>query len=63
MLDADRRCQEALALWLRWNSENQKLSESLYQARERPDQIEELLDGLDSLRSEAVAISQEVLSA
>ena len=63
MSAADRRCQEALALWLRWNSEHQKLSESLYRARERPARIEELLDGLDSLRNEAVAVSEEALSA
>ena len=62
MSDADRRCREALAVWLRWNTENQKLTESLYRERQRPEKVEELLDGLEALRDEAIAMSEEVLS-
>lgn len=61
MSDADVRCREALLLWLRWNAEQQRITQSLYQNRQRPARMELLLDGLEDLRREAVATSQEAL--
>ncbi|HVA48499.1 MAG TPA: hypothetical protein VNH11_19195 [Pirellulales bacterium] len=61
MPDADLRCREALLLWLRWHAEQQQITESLYRHRHRPAQMESLLDRLDALRDEAVALSQEAL--
>jgi hypothetical protein len=63
MSEADRRCQQALVLWLRWNDEHQQLTESMYCNRQRPAAVEALLDRVDALRSEAVAITQEALTA
>jgi hypothetical protein len=55
-------CRQALTLWLRWSAEERRLSESLYQDRGCPDRIERLLDGLDNLRQQAVAATQEALN-
>lgn len=55
-------CRQALTLWLRWSDEERRLSESLYQERGCPDRIERLLDGLDDLRQQAIAATQEALN-
>lgn len=62
MSNDDRRCREALRLWLSWNAEHDRLTESLFQEREQAARLEELLDTLDILRTKAVTLSQEVLS-
>lgn len=61
MLDTNRRCHEILLLWLRWNEEQQRLTETLFEQREQPEKLEALLDRVDELRREAVANSQQLL--
>lgn len=57
------RSKEALRLWLRWHDASQQITELMYQERESPEKIREMLDDLDSLRQEAVSASRQLLDA
>jgi hypothetical protein len=55
--------QDALLLWLRWNSDYERSTAALYDARQDPREREEILDQLDQLRHQAVDISRELLDS
>lgn len=59
----DVRCREVLAMWLRWNEASQQVTERMFNQRDNPDKLQELLDDLDRLRREAVTASQQLLDS
>ena len=54
--------REALALWLRWNTEYEHLNERMFQSGQDQRLLEELGDRLDELRREATTRSRELLN-
>lgn len=59
VLEMDLR--EALVLWLRWNEAYERVTERLYDGQFGSEQTETVLDEVESLRREAVRLSQELL--
>jgi hypothetical protein len=55
------RCREALRLWLRWNEAYEHVTSVMCQEAQRQEQLQLLMDRMDQLRREAIAISQELL--
>ena len=53
--------RQALALWLRWNTEFEHLNERMFQVGQDQRALEELGDRLDELRRQAAAASRELL--
>ncbi|HWB11257.1 MAG TPA: hypothetical protein VG826_18655 [Pirellulales bacterium] len=60
---ADVRCKEVLQMWLKWNDASQHVTELMFQERDNPDKLREILDDLDRMRLAAVSASQELLSS
>jgi hypothetical protein len=59
----DVRCLEILRMWLRWNDASQQVTELMYNDRDNPEKLREMLDDLERLRVEAVTASQELLKS
>ncbi len=59
----DVRCREVLQMWLRWNDASQRLTEHLFDRRDDPQKMQEMLDDLDRLRLEAVSASRQILGS
>ena len=57
------RYQDALLLWLRWNSAYERSTAALYDARQNPREQEEIMDQMDQLRQQAVNLSRELLDS
>ncbi|HVX13071.1 MAG TPA: hypothetical protein VHC22_17945 [Pirellulales bacterium] len=59
----DVRCKEVVQMWLRWNDASQQMTERLFEHREDPQRLQEMLDDLDRLRLEAVSASRQLLGS
>ena len=57
------RHQDALLLWLRWNSAYERSTAALYDARQNPREQEQIMDQMDQLRQQAVNLSRELLDS
>ncbi len=55
--------QEALMLWLSWNSTHEKLTARMCKPGQNQDKLEVLMDELDQLRSRAIALSEKLMTA
>ena len=58
-----QRYQDALLLWLRWNNAYERVTAAIYDSRQDPCEQEELMDQMDQLRQQAVAMSHELLDS
>jgi hypothetical protein len=56
-----QECREALELWLQWDEQHRRLTELLFDGKNDPLRIEELLDCCDVLRQKAVELSHRAL--
>ncbi|NIL99334.1 MAG: hypothetical protein GTO53_14635 [Planctomycetales bacterium] len=54
--------QEALMLWLSWNSTYEKLTAKMCKEGQNQEKLERLMDELDELRSRALQISEQIIS-
>jgi hypothetical protein len=59
----DVRCREVLTLWLRWNEASQQVTDRIFNNRDNPAKLQELLDDVDRIRQEAVSASQQLLDS
>jgi hypothetical protein len=60
---AEVRCKEVLQMWLKWNDASQHATELMFQERDNPDKLREMLDDLDRMRLAAVSASQDLLNS
>ena len=54
--------QEALMLWLSWNSTYEKLTARMCKPGQNQDKLERMMDELDELRSRALQLSEQIIS-
>ena len=54
--------EEALAMWLRWNSVYEQVTTAMFEQRSNLQQLHEMLDLADDVRRKAVSLTQELLS-
>jgi hypothetical protein len=59
--DIEIRFREALSLWLRWNEAYEQATQIMCRPGQSQQQLEEFMDRMDSLRREAIDLSQELL--
>ena len=59
--DSRRRCEQALVLWLRWNDAYERMTSQMFEHRENPERVEELLGQVDELRRQGVDTTKEIL--
>ena len=57
------RWSEALALWLRWNEAYEQTTARMFQARHDPKKLKDLMDHMDQLRGQAIALSRQLLES
>lgn len=60
---AEVRCEEILQMWLKWNDASQQVTQHMFQERDNPDKVRQILDDLDRMRLAAVSASQELLNS
>jgi hypothetical protein len=58
---APNRYQEALRLWLDWNEQHEQSTAAMFESRQDPQAVQELLDRLEKLRRRAVELSRQLL--
>ena len=54
--------RHALRMWLHWDQQHRKLTEALFECRNSPQRLEELVDACDRLRLQAAQLSQQLLA-
>jgi len=54
--------QEALMLWLSWNSTYEKLTAKMCKSGQNQEKLERMMDELDELRSRALQLSEQIIS-
>ncbi|NIL99247.1 MAG: hypothetical protein GTO62_19640 [Planctomycetales bacterium] len=54
--------QEALMLWLSWNSTYQKLTAKMCKAGQNQAKVERMMDELDELRARALQLSEKIIN-
>lgn len=59
--DSRRRCEQALVLWLRWNDAYERVTSEMFEQRDNPERVDQLLGQVDELRRQAVETTQAVL--
>lgn len=55
------RWRDALVLWLQWNRAYEHVTQHMFDARQDLSELQTLMDRADRLRSEAIALSRELL--
>ena len=55
------KAEEALAMWLRWNSVYEQVTAAMFEQRSNLQQLHEMLDLADDVRRKAVRLTQELL--
>jgi hypothetical protein len=55
------KAEEALAMWLRWNSVYEQVTAAMFEQRSNLQQLHEMLDLADEVRRNAVSLTQELL--
>ena len=53
--------ENALSMWLRWNEAHDQITSRMFDSREDPEGIEELLRQVDELRFRAIAAARALL--
>lgn len=61
LTEAQLRWREALVCWLRWNEAYENVTAIMYDKRQNPEQLEQLMDQMDALRRRAVELSEQLL--
>lgn len=61
--DEQKAWQEAVMLWLSWNSTYEKLTAKMYRPGTDQRKIEALMDEMDQLRTRAIDLSEELIRA
>jgi hypothetical protein len=61
--DADQPLawRETLELWLKWNKAHQQVTSKLFQDANRNQNVEDMMDQLDRMRRQAVAMSEQLI--
>lgn len=54
--------REALRLWLRWNQAHDQITRTLFEDGKPTQKLEDVMDQLDSMRKQAVALSEGLIS-
>ena len=54
--------REALRLWLRWNQAHDQITRTLFEDGKPSQKLEDVMDQLDSMRKQAVTLSEELIS-
>jgi hypothetical protein len=60
-LEVVRRYEQALTLWVAWNDANERITAEMFEARNDPGRVEELLRQADELRAKALGASRALL--
>ena len=60
--DAANAWREALRLWLRWNQAHDQITRTLFEDGKPSQKLEDVMDQLDSMRKQAVTLSEELIS-
>lgn len=61
--DEQAAWQEAVMLWLSWNSTYEKLTAKMFRAGTDQQKLEALMDEMDLLRKQAISLSEELIRA
>ena len=59
--DAAGAWREALRLWLRWNQAHDQITRALFENGKPSQKLEDVMDQLDSMRKQAVALSEDLI--
>ena len=59
--DATDAWREALKLWLRWNQAHVQITQTLFDDGKPSQRLEDVMDQLESMRKQAVAISEDLI--
>ena len=59
--DATDAWREALKLWLRWNQAHVQITQTLFEDGKPSQRLEDVMDQLESMRKQAVAISEDLI--
>ena len=62
VVDASNAWREALQLWLRWNQAHDQITRALFEGGKPSQRLEDVMDQLDSMRKQAVALSEDLIS-
>lgn len=59
--ERDLRAKQALTLWLRWNAAYEQTTARMFQPGANIDSLQQVMDEMDELRRQAIALSRDLL--
>ena len=62
VLNREQLLRQAVALWLRWNETYEQVTMQAFQARHDQRKLEAIMDEMDSIRRQAIAVSEKALA-